>query len=181
MSNYPYYKTNDLLQNQNTIYPWHPTENLENNPYKKHKQVTFKEEKKVDTKEPVISMVYKTEKYSNTMNPEVWGPAFWFSLHNGALRYPINASPLWAERMKQFILGIPVMVPCVNCSEHATAHIETNADNLDTIVSGRANLFKFFWEFHNFINVRLNKPTMTLEEAYKLYNGEVYVTKLKYE
>ena len=36
----------------------------------------------------------------NSGNPEVWGPAFWFSLHNGAIKYPENPSPLWKERMK---------------------------------------------------------------------------------
>ena len=71
-------------------------------------------------------MKYKTDRYVNSANPEVWGPAFWFSLHNGALRYPIQASPTWKERMKHFILGIPVMVPCEKCADHATAHLEAN-------------------------------------------------------
>ena len=121
---------------------------------------------------------YKTLSYANSGNPEVWGPAFWFSLHNGALRYPKQASPIWKERMKHFIMGIPVMVPCEKCADHATAHLEDNWSNMDNIVSGRDNLFKFFWEFHNFVNQRLGKPQMSLEDAYKLYGGNIKVTKL---
>ena len=68
-----------------------------------------------------LKLNYVTLEYANSGNPEVWGPAFWFSLHNGALRYPVNAAPLWRQRMKHFILGIPVMVPCEKCSDHATA------------------------------------------------------------
>jgi hypothetical protein len=116
--------------------------------------------------------------YANSGNPEVWGPAFWFSLHNGALRYPKQASPIWKERMKHFIMGIPVMVPCEKCADHATAHLEDNWSNMDDIVSCRDNLFKFFWEFHNLVNQRLGKPQMSLDDAYKLYGGNIKVTKL---
>ena len=35
-----------------------------------------------------LKLNYVTLEYANSGNPEVWGPAFWFSLHNGALRYP---------------------------------------------------------------------------------------------
>ena len=70
-----------------------------------------------------VSLVvkYKVLDHANPGSPEVWGAAFWFSLHNGAVRYPRNASPLWRKRMKSFIIGIPVMVPCEKCADHATA------------------------------------------------------------
>ena len=128
-----------------------------------------------------LKLNYVTLEYANSGNPEVWGPAFWFSLHNGALRYPINAAPLWRQRMKHFILGIPVMVPCEKCSDHATAYIEGNYHRIDTVVSGREELFKFFWEFHNYVNKRLGKPLMTLRAAYTMYSATTNVTSLQYD
>ena len=128
-----------------------------------------------------LKLNYVTLEYANSGNPEVWGPAFWFSLHNGALRYPINAAPLWRQRMKHFILGIPVMVPCEKCSDHATAYIEGNYNRIDTVVSGREELFKFFWEFHNYVNKRLGKPLMTLRAAYTMYSATTNVTSLQYD
>ena len=133
-----------------------------------------------DQSVPVLKMKYETKKYTNSANPSVWGPAFWFSLHNGALRYPIQAAPLWKERMKHFILGIPVMVPCEKCSDHATAYLESNFYKIDEIVTSRSKLFEFFWEFHNYVNRSLNKPEMSLEDAYKMYSGEVELTRLVY-
>ena len=127
-----------------------------------------------------LEMKFKTIKYANTADPEVWGPSFWFILHNGAAKYPEKASPLYAERMKGFILGIPVMIPCEKCSDHATAHIESNWHNLDKIVSSRKELFSFFHSFHNYVNTRYGKPNMTLEDAYALYSGRANVTKLSY-
>jgi len=72
--------------------------------------------------------------------------------------------------MKNFILGIPVMLPCIKCREHATAFIESHKDQLEYICRGKDSLFKFFVDFHNQVNVRNNKPVMTYEDAYKLYD-----------
>ena len=115
----------------------------------------------------------------NSSNTEVWGPGFWFSLHNGALKYPDAPAPLWKERMKNFILGIPVMLPCEKCSLHASAYIESQYPNLDEIVQNKDSLFTFFCNFHNIVNERLNKPTMSVKDAYELYSNNFNVTKLK--
>jgi hypothetical protein len=112
-------------------------------------------------------------------NPEVWGPAFWFSLHNGAHKYPVKATPIWKERMKNFIIGIPVMLPCEKCSVHATSYIEKNYHLLDKIVESRTNLFEFFVTFHNDVNKRLNKPEVSLKDAYLIYSLPTKTTKMK--
>lgn len=127
-----------------------------------------------------IDMKWETIQYADSGDPQVWGPAFWFTLHNGAARYPIKASPLCAERMKGFILGIQIMIPCEKCSDHATAHIEANWRHIDEIVSGRQKLFNFFVSFHNYVNRRYGKPEMGEKEAYKLYTSCANVTKLTY-
>lgn len=132
-------------------------------------------------KEPnKLDMKWTTVEYANPSDPRVWGPAFWFTLHNGSVNYPIKASPIWAERMKGFILGIPVMIPCEKCRDHATSHIEANYFRLNEIVSGREQLFNFFVSFHNYVNERYNKPIMSFEDAYSLYTSSVNVTKLEY-
>lgn len=130
--------------------------------------------------EQQLNLRWDTVKYASSANPEVWGPAFWFTLHNGAIRYPIHASPITKERMKQYIAGMPVMIPCETCKEHATAHIENNYNNLDQICSGRQSLFNFFVDFHNKVNKRYGKPEMSYEDAYKLYSDGAHVSKLTY-
>ena len=112
--------------------------------------------------------------------PEIWGPSFWFTLHNGANAYPENPPIITKERMKNFILGMPVMIPCFKCKDHATSFIESNIEKLDTIVSNRKNLFNFFVDFHNYVNKRYNKKIFTYDEAFNLYNGNIKVEKLKY-
>lgn len=119
-------------------------------------------------------------KYANTKDPEVFGPALWFVLHNSAAHYPENASPIMASQMIGFIKGLPAMIPCASCKEHATAHIEANVANLPTICSKRSNLEAFFVEFHNKVNKKLGKPMFTVEQAEKMYRGGAEVRMLKY-
>lgn len=126
-----------------------------------------------------LQVRYKILEHANPGDPQVWGPAFWFSLHNGATRYPVNATPLWRERMKSFIVGIPVMVPCEKCADHATAYIESRSD-LDEVVKNKDSLFNFFVDFHNFVNVRLGKPEIPLEAAIKMYKGTANVLTVEY-
>ena len=114
------------------------------------------------------SCTYHDKKANN--NPVIWGPPFWYTLHNGAFHYPKHASPLYSERMKNFILGLPIMVPCVVCKEHATAFIEKHRNKLNDICSNRDDLFKFFVDFHNQVNKRYNKPILSYEDAYSIYN-----------
>ena len=127
-----------------------------------------------------MDMKWETVHYANSKDPRVWGPAFWFTLHNGASRYPEKASPVCAHHMKGFILGMPYMIPCDKCHDHARAHIEENYHRIDEIVSGKEHLFNFFVSFHNYVNKRYGKPEMSNEDAYTLYNGSTTVTKLTY-
>ena len=129
---------------------------------------------------PQLRLRYEEKKFDNSSHPDVFGPAFWFTLHNGASRYPIKASPFQAEKMKGFIRGIPVMLPCEKCALHAQSYIEENDKDIDDIVSGREKLFEFFWRFHNFVNKRNNKPEPSLEDAKKMYTGESTVLSLRY-
>ena len=130
--------------------------------------------------QPQLKLRYEEKKFDNTSHPDVFGPAFWFTLHNGASRYPIKASPFQAEKMKGFIRGIPVMLPCEKCSYHAQSYIEENESKINDIVSGRESLFEFFWRFHNFVNKRNNKPEPSLEVAKKMYIGDATVLSLRY-
>jgi hypothetical protein len=145
----------------------------EDNVYYKHKQE--------QPHSKPVEMRYETVNHPNTGDPAVWGSAFWFTLHNGSIRYPINASKLVADRMKGFIRGIVYILPCPDCAAHATSFIENPNNNFDTICSGRENLFDFFCQFHNYVNKRYGKPEMSTADAYKLYSNGANVTKLTYK
>ena len=104
----------------------------------------------------------------SSISPNIWGPKFWYILHNGASSYSNNPSEHNKERMKGFIKGIPYMLPCESCFKHALSYIE-NTD-VDKIVSNKNELFLFFWEFHNDVNKRIGKQITPLSKAKKKWN-----------
>jgi hypothetical protein len=122
-----------------------------------------------------LKIDYNTKNYSNTSDPSVWGPAFWFSLHNGASRYPENPNPLAQERMKGFILGIPFILPCPECAKDAFSFIEKNKPYFNQICKNKKNLFEFFCNFHNHVNKKTNKKLLYSQEAFELYTGKASV------
>jgi hypothetical protein len=127
-----------------------------------------------------LSIEYKFSDKDIT-DPEVWGPSFWFSIHNGSLSYPENASPIVAERLKGFILGLPYMLPCSACRLHAISYIEEKTSKLDEICRGRDNLFNFFVDFHNYVNAKSGKKIYSYEEARDLYNKKANVQVMKFK
>lgn len=134
-----------------------------------------------NTHKPSSNIIWQNKVINmDTRDPEVFGPAFWFTLHNGSIRYPEEASPIVLEKMKGFILGLPYMVPCENCQSHAISYIEKHYDELSEVCKGQKNLFKFFFDFHNYVNKRLGKPEMSFENAWQLYSGGTNLKVMKY-
>lgn len=127
-----------------------------------------------------LKLTSVAHEYSTTTDPKVWGPPFWFTLHVSAAHYPEEPSSLVKEKIKNRILAIPFELPCVDCRTHANNYIQSRAHELDSIVSSRQNLFKFYVDFHNKVNERHNKPIMSVNDAYKLYSNGVKVVNIKY-
>jgi len=120
--------------------------------------------------------------YNNNHNidPKIWGPNVWNSLHYSAATYPLTASPTVQKLMKCRIQALPFELPCSSCRAHVSAFIEKNLNNLDDIVSGRHKLGQFYTELHNAVNKRLGKPEWSYSDVYKKYSGNsTEVTYLK--
>lgn len=92
------------------------------------------------------------------VEPENWGPHYWYVFHTYAAIYPDNPTYLHRDIAKTFIKSIPFLLPCADCSKHAFHYIAAKVKNLDTIVSSKQKLIVFFKDFHNSVNIRLNKP-----------------------
>lgn len=114
-----------------------------------------------------IDMLITTSNVGSSSDPNIFGPPFWFVLHNAAVTYPISPTAYVREKMKNLLMNLPIIVPCLMCREHFHAFL-LDAD-LDRSVSSKESLFRFFVDIHNFVNNRYGRPSMTIEEAKKLY------------
>lgn len=133
-----------------------------------------------EPKNTYLNMTWKTDTYTHLKDPRVWGPAFWFSLHNMSFNYPEKASSIVKSRTKNFILALPILLPCPTCKIEATKHIEKQED-LDDVCSGRDKLSRFFVDFHNNVRKRQKKSQMEYDEVFKMYNDGINVSYMTYE
>lgn len=129
---------------------------------------------------PKIPTVYKKgsssvskidELYRKSSGPLLWGKPFWFTLHFGALNYPDNPTDEMIKMNVGFISGIPVMLPCDTCKNHADKYITERRKYLYNISSSKEKLFKFYWEFHNNVNKGNGKRQISLTEAYDIFEN----------
>jgi len=99
-----------------------------------------------------------------------WGPSLWFTLHNSSYNYPEKANILCAERTKNFILGIPILIPVLEYKKDIEIFIARQQDDLLEICKSRDRLFNFFVDMHNMVNKKLKKKIFSYEEAKKIYS-----------
>lgn len=110
------------------------------------------------------------------LEPDIWGPSFWTTLHYISSSYDTNPNLSIRSTMKKFIQSLPVFLPCKECQDHAFEFI--NSSNLDKVVENRKELFTYFFNFHNTVNKRLKKPLMKISDAlakYQIPSNEYYL------
>lgn len=120
-----------------------------------------------------LEIHYEEKNIQNISSPESWGPAFWFILHLGSVKAPAVIPPEKKDKYWGFIDGIPEMLACGNCAEHARAYVDAHRPLKDIICSSRDNLVRFFTDFHNSVNERAGKPKITYEEIYNKFTNPV--------
>ena len=101
------------------------------------------------------------------LEPVIWGPHFWNMFHFISSTYDNKPNQSIKSTMKNFIQSIPVFLPCKECQDHAFDFLCSS--DLDKVIENRKELFTFFFNFHNTVNLRLKKPLMKIEDALKKY------------
>lgn len=133
----------------------------------------------LQTVKPVHESFEQSIKLQEKDPKSVWGRPLWFTLHYGALNYPENPDASMRNMMVGYIKGLPIMIPCDICKNHAYEYInKCSTTKLWDATESKESLFKFFWEFHNDVNFKTNKPRISLEKAYNIYKnnpGSAYI------
>lgn len=94
-----------------------------------------------------------------------WGNATWYLFHTLSYKLKDSESAHAAELLSLFV-GICKNLPCPICREDATKMLSGSKTRL---VSTKADLIRFMWQFHNLVNNKLSKPEMTFEEHTEKY------------
>ena len=105
-----------------------------------------------------LNMRITSSNTGSSYDPDVFGPALWFSLHNAATTYPDYPDFTTKSKMKNFLINLDLLIPCQLCKTHWNENLKKY--NLDVVVNSRENLFSFFVFAHNHVNFMSNKSQM---------------------
>ena len=111
------------------------------------------------------------------MDPNIWGPKFWFSLHSVSFTYPFYPDETDKRRYKTFFELLEFVLPCVVCRVNYSKNIKQFP--IDNHLKNRKSLALWLIDLHNMVNIEKGKPTLTYEEAIsvyeKIYDRKIYL------
>ena len=99
------------------------------------------------------------------MNKKEWGNAMWYFIHTFSHKLKDEYSDK-ANEIISLYYNLCINTPCPYCSDHAKDMLNKLNMNL---IKNKQDLIRVMFEFHNIVNVRLNKKVFTLEELNEKY------------
>jgi len=101
------------------------------------------------------------------LNPEIWGPHYWFMLHTIAFHYPRYPNDVTKKKYYDFISNIPLFIPVESISSDFSKLIDLYP--ITPYLDSRESFIKWIHFIHNKVNEKLEKPKISLEEFYMQY------------
>ena len=111
------------------------------------------------------------------LDPNIWGPHYWFMLHTISLNYPVRPNDVIKKKYYDLIQNIPSLLPHKISRETMTSLLD--AYPISPYLDSRKSFIQWTHFIHNKMNEILNKPTITLSEFYTRYYDEYKPKPLK--
>ena len=112
-----------------------------------------------------------------SLEPNIWGPHFWFFLHTLAISYPHHPNTVTKKKYYELVQNLPLFIP--------NETIGNNFSNLldeypvTAYLDSKDSFIKWMHFIHNKINEKLEKPKITLNDFYFNYYEEYKPKELK--
>ena len=111
------------------------------------------------------------------LNPDIWGPHYWFMLHTCALHYPKYPNAITKKKYYDFISNIPLFIPVENIATSFSKLLDQYP--VTPYLDSRESFIKWTHFIHNKINEQLEKPKITLNDFYIRYYEEYKPKEIK--
>ncbi len=100
------------------------------------------------------------------IDPSVWGPPFWKTLHFIALGFPEKATNFQREKFRAFFDDIlPFLIPCSACRQNYRRHLRELSSQTASRFNSATALFEWTVALHNLVNRDNNAPLLTPDQA----------------
>jgi hypothetical protein len=101
------------------------------------------------------------------MNPEVWGPHYWFFLFTIAMNYPQRPTTVTKKKYYEFIQNFPLFIPSEKIGNNFAKLLDKYP--VTPYLDSRMEFMKWTHFMHNKINEHLDKQEVDFYDALELY------------
>ena len=101
------------------------------------------------------------------LDPEVWGPHFWFFINTVALNYPNNPNDVTKKKYYEFIQNLPLFIPVEEIANDFDKLLQLYP--ISPYLDSKKSLVEWVHFIHNKINEKLEKPKISLNDFYSNY------------
>lgn len=103
------------------------------------------------------------------MNPEIWGPHYWFVLHTISMNYPKQPNSVAKKKYYDFIQNLPLFIPDQSMGDHMITLL--NKYPVSPYLDSRESFIKWMHFLHNKVNDYLGKPHVKFDQFMKDYHA----------
>ncbi len=100
------------------------------------------------------------------MSQKEWGNITWYLFHTLAEKIKEEHFESQKDNIINFIITISNNLPCPTCTRHASETLKFANINL---IETKDDLIEFVRQFHNIVNLKLNKNLFSKSETLKQY------------
>lgn len=109
-----------------------------------------------------------------SLDPNIWGPPFWFFLMTLAISYPLKANDVTKKKYYDVINNIPLFIPHPKIGNNFSILLDKYP--VSPYLEGKDSFLKWIHFIHNKVNVEIGKDEITYTEALDTYH-ELYKPK----
>jgi hypothetical protein len=99
---------------------------------------------------------------SNESKAEIWGPHYWFILHEMAYHYPVAPNRITKRKYYDFILNLPMFLPDVEMGNRFSELLDRYP--VTPYLDSRESFIRWTVFIHNRVNLSIGKREWSLEE-----------------
>ena len=101
------------------------------------------------------------------LDPNVWGPHYWFFFHTIALNYPQFPNTVSKKKYYDFVSNIPLFIPVDAISVYFSKLLDEYP--VTPYLDSRDDFIRWMHFIHNKINEKIEKPKVSLNDFYINY------------
>ena len=104
------------------------------------------------------------------LNPNIWGPKYWFFFHTITLNYPNYPNSVTKKKYYDFVQNIPLFIPVESMAGEFSKLLDQYP--VQPYLDNKESFIRWMWFIHNKINKKLEKPQISLNDFYVKYYEE---------